>query len=111
MRQLSVHEPVGFAAQRGAQAPLLLDVRAAWERAAARLELDGAPPVHIPLRELPGRRAEPDPARPVPGLCHPGVRGLQCVAFLLRRGDPDVHNIDAGIDAWSREVDPSVPRS
>lgn len=110
MRQLSVHELVEFVRLRGAERPLLLDVREAWEVATARFELPGANAVHMPMRELPVRLAELDPARPILGLCHHGIRSLQCIAFLLQRGYPDVYNIDGGIDAWSREVDPSVPR-
>lgn len=110
MRQLSVQDLVEFVQQRRNDAPLLLDVREAWEVAAARLDLPGAHRLHIPMRELPGRLTELDPQRPILGLCHHGLRSLQCVAFLSQRGYPNVYNIAGGIDAWSLEVDASVPR-
>ena len=90
--------------------PLLLDVREPWEIAAARIDLPGARCVNIPMRELPGRLAELDPAQAILGLCHHGVRSLQCVSFLLQLGYRDAYNIAGGIDAWSREIDASVPR-
>ncbi|ARN20544.1 rhodanese-like domain-containing protein [Piscinibacter gummiphilus] len=89
--------------------PVVLDVREPWEMQAASLALDGAPTVCIPMNEVPARLAELDPAQPVLSLCHHGMRSLQVGAFLERQGFDQVFNIAGGIDAWSREVDASVP--
>jgi rhodanese-related sulfurtransferase len=43
-------------------------------------------------------------------LCRHGARSLQCVAYLQQQGHSAVYNIAGGIDAWSREVDASLPR-
>jgi rhodanese-related sulfurtransferase len=59
---------------------------------------------------LPARLDELDRAQPILGLCHHGARSQQCVAFLRAQGFEAVYNIAGGIDAWSREVDASVPR-
>jgi len=89
--------------------PVVLDVREPWEVQTASLVLDGAPTVCIPMNEVPARLAELDPAQPVLSLCHHGMRSLQVGAFLERQGFDQVFNIAGGIDAWSREVDASVP--
>lgn len=108
--QVAVQDLAAFVASHAGQAPLLLDVREDWELQAARLDLPGTTLLHIPMRSLPARRAELPPAQPVLVLCHHGARSLQCVAFLAQQGHGAVYNIAGGIDAWSREVDASVPR-
>jgi len=108
--QLAVQDVADFVASHAGQAPLLLDVREDWELQTARLDLPGATLLHIPMHSLPARRAELAPAQPVLVLCHHGARSLQCVAYLQQQGHTAVYNVAGGIDAWSREVDASVPR-
>jgi rhodanese-related sulfurtransferase len=43
-------------------------------------------------------------------LCHHGMRSLQVANYLAQNGFAHVVNLQGGIDAWSHEVDPSVPR-
>ncbi len=92
------------------QKPLLLDVREPWEAALASIRLDGVASKLIPMGQVSGRLAELDPAQPVVVYCHHGMRSLQVVAFLERQGFESVYNLAGGIDAWSCEADPSVPR-
>lgn len=97
--------------QREPQArPVLLDVREPWELATARLEVDGVPLVHIPLQSLPHGHDALDPEQPVLALCHHGVRSVAALRFLADQGFDSLVNIAGGIDAWSRDVDPSIPR-
>ena len=42
--------------------------------------------------------------------CHTGVRSLSAAEHFRAEGFTDVHNLEGGIDAWSREVDPAVAR-
>ncbi|MCC5788742.1 MAG: molybdopterin-synthase adenylyltransferase MoeB [Opitutales bacterium] len=42
--------------------------------------------------------------------CHHGMRSLRVTQFLRQKGFPKVTNIAGGIDAWAREVDPSLKR-
>jgi monothiol glutaredoxin len=42
--------------------------------------------------------------------CHKGGRSQQAAEYMRSRGFTNVHNLAGGIDAWSREVDTSVPR-
>ncbi|HSW13623.1 MAG TPA: rhodanese-like domain-containing protein [Solimonas sp.] len=88
-------------------APLtVLDVRTDEE-----LSLAALPGVrHIPMQELPARIGELDAAAPVAVLCHHGVRSEMAGRFLERNGFTEVYSVAGGIDAWSVDVDPAVPR-
>lgn len=96
-----------LAAERRQGKPLLvLDVREAHEIAVAAFP--GA--LHIPLRQLPARLKELDGHVPIVTLCHSGQRSLRAREILVAAGFNDVRSVKGGIDAWSREVDPAVPR-
>ena len=90
--------------------PVLLDVREPWEVQTACVSEDGFKLLTIPMREVPARLAELDPDQPVACLCHHGMRSLQVANVLVQSGFTEVVNLQGGIDAWSHEVDPSVPR-
>jgi rhodanese-related sulfurtransferase len=85
----------------------LIDVRQPWENGVAKLPES----VLIPLNELPLRTSE-IPAEPslVVIYCHHGIRSLSAVAYLQRLGFNHVRSLAGGIDAWSCEVDPAIPR-
>ena len=84
----------------------LLDVREPWEVRIASIE--GS--IRIPMGEIAERHPELDPGTPVAVLCHSGGRSARVAAFLCSRGFARVANIEGGIDAWSRECDPALPR-
>jgi rhodanese-related sulfurtransferase len=90
------------------QAVRMIDVRQPWESDIARLP--GS--LLIPLNELPQRVQEvpSEPAVTVVIYCHHGVRSLSAVTYLQRLGYHHVRSLAGGIDAWSCEVDPAVPR-
>lgn len=90
--------------------PLLLDVREPWELKTARVAPADADLVAIPMNEIPGRLAELPQDRPIAVLCHHGGRSQRVALFLAQQGYGDVANIAGGIDAWSRERDPGIPR-
>jgi rhodanese-related sulfurtransferase len=92
--------------KKGSARLLLLDVREADEREAAVIE----PSVHIPMREVPQRLAELPQDREIVVYCHGGTRSAMIAGFLEAHGYPHVANLSGGIDAWSRTVDPKVPR-
>ena len=90
----------------------LVDVREAMELEMARLQ---APVIHLPLSEserwIGALRELLDPEREVVVLCHAGVRSWQFGCWLMEaQGFPMVWNLQGGIDSWSVEVDPNVPR-
>ncbi|MGY0194643.1 rhodanese-like domain-containing protein [Leptothrix sp. BB-4] len=112
MQQLTVAQITTQLAQWRAEGrqPVVLDVREAWECATASLQDVGVPVVAIPMQEIPSRLAELPRDEPILTLCHHGMRSLQVALFLDRQGYPQTYNIMGGIDAWSVQVDPSVPR-
>jgi sulfur-carrier protein adenylyltransferase/sulfurtransferase len=85
---------------------LLLDVREPHEADIARI--DGSR--LIPLRELPSRLAELPAQRDIVTLCHHGQRSVRALEILRGAGFHNVRSLAGGIDAWSRDVDPEVPR-
>lgn len=98
-------------AQGAARAPaVVLDVREPWEVSTASVKPDGFSVVAIPMNEIPARLAELDPAQPVACLCHHGARSQRVALFLAQNGFTRVANLAGGIEAWSRELDPAVPR-
>lgn len=84
---------------------VLLDCREADEVRVARIE--GS--VNIPMGEIPGRLTALDPDKPTIVYCHYGMRSASVAEFLRKQDFRDVKNMTGGIDAWSRQVDPSVP--
>lgn len=104
--------PADLAAWIAAQdtPPVVLDVREPAELRAAAVRPDGFELVAIPMYDIPARLAELDPSRPVACLCHHGMRSQRVAMFLAQNGFAEVANIAGGIDAWSLERDPAVPR-
>ena len=92
--------------------PLLVDVREASELAIAPFPADV---LHLPLSAssawLPTLPEAFKVDQPVVVLCHAGVRSHHFGLWLLeQRWELEVWNLEGGIDAWSVQVDPSVPR-
>jgi rhodanese-related sulfurtransferase len=91
----------------GPAPPLLVDVRTADERAAASIE----PSLHIALDEFLRRVPQEVPRdADVVVYCHVGGRSAQATMWMSANGWERVRNLSGGIDAWSLEVDPRVPR-
>ncbi|NCN69552.1 MAG: sulfurtransferase [Rhodoferax sp.] len=97
-------------AVRGHGNPVVLDVREPSELAIARIKADGFELITMPMGVIPPRLSELDPDQPVACLCHHGARSMQVANFLKARGFSHVANVTGGINAWSAQVDPSVPR-
>ena len=90
--------------------PVLLDVREPWEFQTASVKGDDSFEVqHMPMRTVPARYMELDRNQPIACLCHHGARSAQVVHFLMNNGFTEVVNIHGGINAWSHELDPTVP--
>lgn len=93
---------------RSGQPPRLLDVREPGEHAFASI----AGSTLVPLGEIPGRADELEAWRDeeVVVYCHHGVRSAHAIGFLRQLGFSKLLNLAGGIDRWSLEVDPGVPR-
>ncbi len=66
----------------------------------------------IPMHEIAERKPELEPFRdqPIIVYCHHGVRSLRVVRWLRDQGFATAQSMANGIDRWSLEVDPTVPR-
>lgn len=85
----------------------LIDVREPWEFAAAHIENS----LLIPMGDVPARaHQELDPDERLVVLCHHGMRSLNVTVWLRNQGFENAQSLRGGIDAWSAEVDPGVPR-
>lgn len=86
----------------------LIDVRQPWENAIATLPGCQL----IPMGELPYRTTEIKTTvdQPLVLFCHHGIRSLSAGEYLERIGFQNVLSLAGGIDAWSCEVDPTIPR-
>ena len=85
---------------------ILLDVREDWEVEICMI----GDSLHIPLSELPGRRAELPDDKPIAIICHHGVRSRHAGIFLEEYGFKDVFNVTGGIDVWALEITPDMTR-
>ncbi len=88
------------------EAMVVLDVREPWEHEIAQLE----PALLMPMSTVPARHAELPDDRPIVVYCHHGARSAMVADYLRAAGHGRVVNLAGGIDRWSVEVDPSVPR-
>ena len=96
-----------FQSLENGQSIRLVDVRQPWENQLATLP--GS--VLIPLNELPQRAQEIVRDQGVVVVfCHHGIRSLSAAGYLQRLGFINVKSLAGGIDAWSCEIDPTVPR-
>ena len=84
----------------------LVDVREPWEWDLCHLE--GAR--HIPMGEIPARYLELEPDDEVVVYCHVGQRSAMVVEHLRRLCFQKAVNLRGGIEAWARQVDPTLRR-
>ena len=84
----------------------ILDVREPWERQTASI----AESHHIPMGDVPARVQELDPDQHIVVYCHHGVRSLAVTDWLRKQGFDKAQSMAGGIDRWSQEIDPKVPR-
>lgn len=85
----------------------LVDCREPHEYEVARIEGSQLIPLSVfakrALQEL-------KPEQAIVIHCHHGGRSLKACQFLMAQGYQNVTNVVGGIDQWSLEIDPTVPR-
>jgi rhodanese-related sulfurtransferase len=87
----------------------LIDVREVHEHATARIENAEL----IPMNSLPAHLQRLESlagARRLVVLCHHGMRSMTVVNWLRQQGIDNCQSMAGGIERWSNEVDPAVPR-
>jgi rhodanese-related sulfurtransferase len=85
---------------------LLVDVREPWEYDLCRIP--GAR--LIPLGTLPAALNAMLDRDDVICYCHRGMRSLDAAAWLRQQGVENAKSMAGGIERWSAEIDPNVPR-
>lgn len=85
---------------------ILLDVREQEEVELCRIE--GS--VHIPLSCFQSKFSELPKDKEIIVHCHSGMRSVMATQYLIQKGFRNVKTMQGGIDLWSVEVDPKVPR-
>lgn len=83
----------------------LIDVREPHELEISHL--DGAE--LFPLGQLAARMSELDSAEDIVLFCKAGTRSARALELLASAGFRKMKNLKGGINAWAREVDPSMP--
>ncbi|MGC9450092.1 MAG: molybdopterin-synthase adenylyltransferase MoeB [Oceanipulchritudo sp.] len=86
--------------------PLLVDVREVHERQICSIG-DG---MHIPTGEIQFKWSALPREEHLIVYCHHGLRSLFVARFLQEKGFHRVQSLHGGIEAWSKEIDPTVPR-
>jgi len=85
---------------------VLVDVREEWEYSLAKLDNS----ILMPLGTLHQSLTRLDRDSEIIAICHHGMRSADATDFLLQQGFPNVKNLVGGIDAWSVQVDGTIPR-
>ena len=93
-------------ALRSPNPPRLIDVRGPEERELARIE--GAIPATQELMQEMMSSWNKD--TPIVTHCHHGLRSLDAASYLVGHGFTNVRSLQGGIEAWSEQVEPLVPR-
>ena len=108
--QIQPVQLAAWAASHAAQGPVVvLDVREPWEVQTASVRPEGFELLTIPMSTVPASLQDLPRDRPIACLCHHGARSMQVAAFLAQQGFATIANIAGGINAWSSQVDASVP--
>ncbi len=98
--------PSELSTQLNSGAPLcLVDVREPHELQISRI--DGVQ--NIPLGQLAMRGSELSPQDDIVLICKAGVRSTRALHILLGLGFRKLHNLQGGMNAWVRDVDPRQP--
>jgi rhodanese-related sulfurtransferase len=83
----------------------LIDVREKWEHNIARI--DGSD--LIPMNTFAGYYKNLDMDKKIVVFCHHGSRSYSVCQFMIQNGFKNVYNLEGGINAWSFQVDNSIP--
>ncbi len=84
--------------------PLLLDVREDWEYEICSIE--GS--VNISMSKVNEMLEKLTPEDETVVICHHGMRSFQVGAYLESSGFKNIINLEGGIDAWAKTVEPEM---
>lgn len=86
--------------------PVLLDVREPWEFETCHI----AGSKLMPMRGIPAQADALQRDAETVVICHHGGRSFQVAMFLEQQGFTRLYNLNGGVEAWARGVDPAMPR-
>lgn len=104
-RRIQVAPTEVATALRGSTPPRLLDVRGPEEWAIAHL-----PGAQLVDETLAQQVMQWPKDTPIVLYCHTGSRSLDAASYLAGHGFTNVRSMTGGIEVWSQQIDPSVPR-
>lgn len=84
----------------------LIDVREPWEFDVCKI----AGAMLIPMGTVPANLQALDSDDEIVCYCHRGMRSLDVAVWLRGQGVAKVKSLAGGIERWSLEIDPNVPR-
>lgn len=84
--------------------PVLLDVREAWEYETCHI--DGS--INISMSNVQQMLNELKPDDETVVICHHGMRSFQVASYLEGNGYDKIANLEGGVDAWAKTVDPDM---
>ena len=59
--------------------------------------------------QIPSALTKLDQAQEIVVICHHGIRSRQVAMFMEQYGFENIINLHGGINAWAREIDPTMP--
>ena len=95
---LELHEYLEF------NSPLILDVRELWEY--EKCHLDNS--LLMPMGNIMSMIDTLNKDKETVVICHHGIRSIQVARYFLSIGFTNIINLKGGLDAWARDVDPSM---
>jgi rhodanese-related sulfurtransferase len=104
--EISVHDAKALL-DSGA-AVRLIDCREQDEHALCKIERSQLIPLSVFRNEAPANLE--DKNQTILIYCHHGMRSMRAAEYLAALGYTDARSIRGGIEAWSQEIDPAVPR-
>jgi rhodanese-related sulfurtransferase len=106
VKQLSPQQLKDWLDDASQPVPVLLDVREPWEFETCHI----AQSVSMPMQTVTSRLRELEDDASFVVICHHGSRSQHVAMYLARNGYPNVFNLQGGIDALARGVDPGMPQ-
>ena len=85
--------------------PLLLDVREPWEFEICHI----VGSINLPMAQIPQNLHRFQDTPEIVVICHHGIRSQHVIQFMQQLSDSTLINLEGGVEAWAREVDPDMP--
>lgn len=108
MKHLSPGELRAWLDNPGRPQPALLDVRETWEYDICHIEGSRLIPMRQVLDQMAALDGVLNPGADTVVICHHGIRSYQICRVLERHGFGAVYNLNGGVEAWAREVEPTM---